>query len=754
MKVISNCKDVIIILPENALERCHEEDDLFRKEIATAIRLNKNIISIVRQGFVFPPENTLPEDIRKFPKYEAIMENPNAYDSVLRRLCIMLKNSRKNNRHEKLISHRRLFIVLTVVLVLFGVGYGALAYNVKYPDTFPVYEYPREVEIYNRRIIEDTGNFQNVYLGLSKNKLFSRIGIEDRNYAENIDKSVDEYIFHLKDVSSFPFSGQTAVLGNYEDFGEYKATATLFFYQNCLEYCNYVIATNDKAEVKKMMKQLYQKYNNGSGEVYRNGYVIHNVQELGGNLSMYYDRNAKNQICFFWKVYTTITPNNEEKVIGNVEISDYSNKEFVTYDYNNKIAAKGIISSVKATRSEYSINLVVEGEKTYDSNDNGTNSLKFDIRALDEDGTIISTNSFYSPKVKTGEKFKVNPYIQIDSEFCEEDLLIEITEIKNTLTTDSTSLFKTDSELEEAGFYFELEDTDGCMERFNQYTNELEYRFQIDTISLKGKVNEYTGSASITILFSGHKLYDCRGDDFENEIVQTVRIKDSSGAVVASGESKTSDSLKTGEKFDNLQIDFFELPPGNYIIDINTYYNNNSSFITKNTKYFNPQRYYTTYIINNILEKGAELPFDSSADWIDEIYRHEIYVDENLVLHGIFTEPYDLHNAEYEKSKTGDTDYYDITDFSTLPDIIPEEAIPSVIRVSVSRYYNILFGERDGLYVFFNYKHNPDDEYSYIALGFESHPGNTLTQEEWDKIVSNAKEDGFPLSRLLERDSN
>ena len=100
LEVISNCRDVIIILPEHALDRCQEEQDLFRKEISTAIRLNKNIISIVRQNFRFPPESSLPEDIRNFPRYEAIIENPNAYDSVLQRLCLMLKDSKKRTKHK------------------------------------------------------------------------------------------------------------------------------------------------------------------------------------------------------------------------------------------------------------------------------------------------------------------------------------------------------------------------------------------------------------------------------------------------------------------------------------------------------------------------------------------------------------------------------------------------------------------------------------------------------------------------------
>ena len=133
------------------------------------------------------------------------------------------------------------------------------------------------------------------------------------------------------------------------------------------------------------------------------------------------------------------------------------------------------------------------------------------------------------------------------------------------------------------------------------------------------------------------------------------------------------------------------------------------------------------------------------------------------MLHGIFSEPYDLNNAKLSKLDNsedslisdfqyGDTYYYDITDFKTLPDNIPEEAIPSVIRVSVSRDGSIIYGERESFYVSFGYKHKPDDEYSYIALGFESHPANAITQEEWDNIISYAEKRNIPLSGLLEKD--
>ena len=108
-------------------------------------------------------------------------------------------------------------------------------------------------------------------------------------------------------------------------------------------------------------------------------------------------------------------------------------------------------------------------------------------------------------------------------------------------------------------------------------------------------------------------------------------------------------------------------------------------------EYFNPERYYTTAVIRDIFEKGAEFPFDISSDWVYKLAMNEIYVDENLMLHGIFSEPYDLSNAEFSEERPDTPDkfisdfqygniyYYDIKDFKTLPDSIPQEAFRSAV---------------------------------------------------------------------------
>ena len=48
---IDSCKDFVLILSPGALDRCNDENDWVRKEIAEALRTKKNIIPVMLKGF-------------------------------------------------------------------------------------------------------------------------------------------------------------------------------------------------------------------------------------------------------------------------------------------------------------------------------------------------------------------------------------------------------------------------------------------------------------------------------------------------------------------------------------------------------------------------------------------------------------------------------------------------------------------------------------------------------------------------------
>ena len=45
INVISECKDFILVLPQNALDRCQNEGDWIRREVLCALQNDKNIVN-------------------------------------------------------------------------------------------------------------------------------------------------------------------------------------------------------------------------------------------------------------------------------------------------------------------------------------------------------------------------------------------------------------------------------------------------------------------------------------------------------------------------------------------------------------------------------------------------------------------------------------------------------------------------------------------------------------------------------------
>ncbi len=78
---IKTCKDFILILPPNALDRCIDDGDWVRKEIQYALQYKKNIIPIIIPGFNFP-EN-LPEDIEIVSRIQGVDFNISYFDAMI-----------------------------------------------------------------------------------------------------------------------------------------------------------------------------------------------------------------------------------------------------------------------------------------------------------------------------------------------------------------------------------------------------------------------------------------------------------------------------------------------------------------------------------------------------------------------------------------------------------------------------------------------------------------------------------------------
>ena len=100
LRQIEESDDFLLILPEGSLDRCKNEGDWVRREIAHAIKLNKNIVPIMLRGFTFPTD--LPEDIAEISRYNGILfENMTLFDARMDNLMTYLKGYKAANPQPK-----------------------------------------------------------------------------------------------------------------------------------------------------------------------------------------------------------------------------------------------------------------------------------------------------------------------------------------------------------------------------------------------------------------------------------------------------------------------------------------------------------------------------------------------------------------------------------------------------------------------------------------------------------------------------
>lgn len=115
LEQIENCKDFIIILSENSLDRCQNEGDWVRTELAYALKAGKNVIPIKSSKFHFP--DNLPEDIEAVRKKNAVITSYDYFESMVQKLISFLISKPKKKPWVKL----GIGILAVAVIALLGV---------------------------------------------------------------------------------------------------------------------------------------------------------------------------------------------------------------------------------------------------------------------------------------------------------------------------------------------------------------------------------------------------------------------------------------------------------------------------------------------------------------------------------------------------------------------------------------------------------------------------------------------------------
>ena len=85
---IDSCADVLLILPPNSLDRCVNEGDWVRTEIAYSLKKKKNIIPVIMEGFSWPEQ--LPDDIAKVGTCQGVTVAQDYFDAVVGKIRDLL----------------------------------------------------------------------------------------------------------------------------------------------------------------------------------------------------------------------------------------------------------------------------------------------------------------------------------------------------------------------------------------------------------------------------------------------------------------------------------------------------------------------------------------------------------------------------------------------------------------------------------------------------------------------------------------
>ena len=121
---IDNCKDFIVVLPPNALDRCVNEDDWVRLEVCHAMEKGKNVIPVMLNGFTWP--EPMPEGMENLSDCQALTASSIEYfDLAMERLQKQYLQSKPRIPFFRLLKYASACILslLAVIAILWGVFY-------------------------------------------------------------------------------------------------------------------------------------------------------------------------------------------------------------------------------------------------------------------------------------------------------------------------------------------------------------------------------------------------------------------------------------------------------------------------------------------------------------------------------------------------------------------------------------------------------------------------------------------------------
>ena len=181
--VIDQCRDVIVVLSPDALDRCANADDWVRREVEHALYQKKNVIPVMLDGFAFPAE--LPESMDDLRLCNGITVNEEFFDAFVEKLAGFLKAKPSFFRSilQNRLMKRLLPAILAAVLVLGGfLGIRGIVNTGKniYPRTAQEKNLTQEMVYYVSRNLTQFDVLAETYLqALGSARRYISVGMTD-----------------------------------------------------------------------------------------------------------------------------------------------------------------------------------------------------------------------------------------------------------------------------------------------------------------------------------------------------------------------------------------------------------------------------------------------------------------------------------------------------------------------------------------------------------------------------------------------
>jgi len=94
LREIEHSPNFILVLSQGCLDGCWDEKDWLRREIEHALRTDRNIVPVMKDGFSFPPREMLPPALSELPRYQCVEYSLTYFQASIDRLLNFLVSDR------------------------------------------------------------------------------------------------------------------------------------------------------------------------------------------------------------------------------------------------------------------------------------------------------------------------------------------------------------------------------------------------------------------------------------------------------------------------------------------------------------------------------------------------------------------------------------------------------------------------------------------------------------------------------------